>query len=732
MNKINTGTYTIRPAGRHILTIGKDLIKDNYAAIIELVKNAYDADANEVDIIFKSIIEKKTINGQIKEQKKIVIKIADDGHGMDFNTVIDKWMVPSTDDKLIRKISPRGRVMQGRKGVGRYAAAILGDELLVQSTTPIGEETVLYFDWNIFEQEKYLEDVEILIETFKTSKKQGTVFEITGDESKLEDWKKDEIDKLIFELKKLIAFETKNIKKDKFDIYFETINLPVERYANFKDKIEPFPIVELYDYRISGLVYPDGTTKLQYENRVIGGIPDEKISIKIELEEGESFCGPLKIDFRVFDRDPEAIEGLINRGLKDPITGKSLGKRDARNLLSKYNGIGIYREGFRIRPYGDTDFDWLLLDKQRVQNPSQKIGSDQVIGFVFIAPEEISLLEEKSARDGLKENKYYYGLIKLVKSILAQLEQRRFKFRLKIGRGRKKRNLEETINSLFDFSELKNDVTKELDRLGAGLPEKEKVNKLIARKEEENNKAAEILRDTIAQYQGHVTLGKIVNVVLHEGRKPISFFKNQIPVIKEWSTELTLSFESNKLNKIINRIDEVTNQSENLVNLFGKLDPLAAKKRGHRKEFIVRKSIDSALNVFSGQIASDSIDVILTGVLDVKFIGWESDFNIAFTNILENSIYWLSKSRTYKPKIEIHIEKIGNLFKIDYKDNGPGIDESLIEDNLIFEPGFTTKTDESGTGLGLSIAGEALERNNCELKAVFSQFGAHFIIQSKS
>jgi hypothetical protein len=82
----------------------------------------------------------------------------------------------------------------------------------------------------------------------------------------------------------------------------------------------------------------------------------------------------LTFDIRVYDREAEAIDSLINRGLKDEY-GNYVGKLQARQLLNEYNGIGVYRNGFRIRPLGDADFDWLKLNEQRVQNPSLRIGN---------------------------------------------------------------------------------------------------------------------------------------------------------------------------------------------------------------------------------------------------------------------------------------------------------------------------------------------------------------------
>ncbi|MEM8149418.1 ATP-binding protein, partial [Morganella morganii] len=75
------------------------------------------------------------------------------------------------------------------------------------------------------------------------------------------------------------------------------------------------------------------------------------------------------------------------------------------------------------------------------------------------------------------------------------------------------------------------------------------------------------------------------------------------------------------------------------------------------------------------------------------------------------------------------IDNNGNLDFIDFRDTGPGIECSLIKDEVIFEPEFSTKPD--GTGIGLAIAGEASARNNLELNVLDSAVGAYFRLQVK-
>ena len=161
-----------------------------------------------------------------------------------------------------------------------------------------------------------------------------------------------------------------------------------------------------------------------FDNQNLKTKPIE-IKHKIELDENSAYCGNVEIDLRVFDRDPDAITDLLNRGLKE----YNIGKLEAKKVLDSVYGVGIYRGGFRIRPYGDKYYDWLDLDKRRVQNPSYNIGMNQIVGFISIENEESSCLQEKSARDGLAENSNYNGLVKICNEILiSQLQKRRFDF----------------------------------------------------------------------------------------------------------------------------------------------------------------------------------------------------------------------------------------------------------------------------------------------------------------
>jgi len=733
-------TYKIRPAGRHILTIGRDLIKDKYAAIVELVKNSYDADSTYCTVSLLPFEKTINKNGKKLIEKGIKVVVKDEGHGMTFETVTQKWMVPSTDDKLKRSESPNGRLMQGKKGIGRYSASIIGDDLVLETIDNIGVQTTLCLVWQDFQDAQYLEDVDVLIEKTQTNRASGTEITITGNETHLKEWDEKQLKHLKAELKKLIPPIDRTIHKinddtDNFKITLELGDFPFNQYSNTKEIIEPYPLFDLYDYRVSGVIDNNGIANLTFENKRTKDLPIKIDSLKIRLNQKndtnlQTYCGTVNIDLRVFDRDPSSIDALIERGLKDPVTGESVGKREARIILDTFNGVGVYRQGFRIRPLGDAGYDWLSLDNERVQNPSLKIGSDQIIGFIHIEQEDKSGLEEKSARDGLKETAEYFGLMEISKQVLKVLENKRFTYRQKTGLGRSRRNIKAKIEGLYNFKDLQDKVDIELKSLGVEKTKREKISKIILIKEEKSNKIANELKEIIALYQGQATIGKIVNVILHEGRKPLGYFKNQIPLITEWNEELKQEFNQDLLLKVIDRLSVIKEQGEIFSKLFKKLDPLSAKRRGKKKNFKIKEVIENVIDVFISELKSQNIEISINCDDNQMIYGWKEDYYIILTNLVDNSIYWLQNNTNDTKKINFKVYIDDELIVIEYRDNGPGIEKEFIESEIIFEPEFSNKTD-GGTGLGLAIAGEAIERNNGELKAIVSDNGAYFKIETR-
>lgn len=153
----NSKSVSFRPKARIMRTLGQELISSEVVAVIELVKNAYDADATQVMIRFSG--ELTVDNG--------CIEVIDTGHGMTLDVVEQAWMEPATGFKRERRLSPlKKRKLLGEKGVGRFAASRLAKELtLITKTEEESDEVYALFDWEQFDAEsQYLDEILMLVE----------------------------------------------------------------------------------------------------------------------------------------------------------------------------------------------------------------------------------------------------------------------------------------------------------------------------------------------------------------------------------------------------------------------------------------------------------------------------------------------------------------------------------------------------------------------------------------
>lgn len=713
--------YRIRPAGRHILTIGRDLVQDRSAAIIELVKNAYDADSPDVSIEFKVSSDRPGYS----------IIVEDHGHGMSRDTVINKWMVPSTDDKLTNTLSPGGRTMQGQKGIGRYAAAVLGKDLLLETVDSERNRTTVLVDWTSFEKAEYLEDVSILIETDAVTAPAGTRLTITNDAQFSAEWSSDDCIKLENALKKLaspVGVVPEDSKATHFDIYLTFPDSQEEYAGTPKRLVEPYPLVEFYDYRVSGRVRADGKGSLTYSVHKVRGLQDESIPFDLG---GLTECGDLSFDIRVYDREGDSIESLVHRGQLKNSAGNYLSRLEARKLLNDSNGVGVYRNGFRIRPLGDPGFDWLKLNDQRIQNPSLRIGSNQVIGYVQIQSVPQSGLIEKSARDGLYENRAFNRLISITQRAIQELETRRFSYRRMAGLSKPALKIDKNLEKLYSFDQAKRGIRSKLATSGVDQRVSDEIIGIVEREEEEKNRIVDDVRQAVAVYQGQATLGKIINVILHEGRRPLNYFKNAIPTMEYWLDSWHKTGNADALERIDPMAKGIAQNADLFVKLFSRLDPLAAGKRSARVLLPLRETIAGIVSIFGKEMVDSAISIDITGPTNHGFLCWQQDIYAIFANLIDNSIYWMTEAGSETKKISVDIVVEGDKLQyIEYQDTGPGIDPRDIASEVIFEPQYTTKP--GGSGLGLAIAGEAASRNDLELVAFESNSGARFRLQRRS
>jgi signal transduction histidine kinase len=708
-------THGIRPAARIIQTVGQNLIKDAEAAVIELVKNAYDADATEVDIAFA---QQSSADGK----KQLRITVRDNGHGMSYDVVVGTWLVPATDDKVRRRISPGGRPLQGNKGIGRFAAFILGEEIFL-STKHRGTETSLLLQASDFRETEFLDEVRVIVDTahIQDEAATGTVFEMTTTEGSetFRRWAKVDFDKLRTDLRRMLfPFRA---RKESFRVTVSYSGFGSDVMPDGKEEIEALPVFDFFDYRITATVNNDGYVSGTFASPLLPGAPKEKLDFYLEELPGKP-CGSVFVDIRVVDREVPALQSLLDRSRHE---GEMLDvtRMELKRLLNEASGVSVFRGDFRIRPYGDPGDDWLELDRRRINNPTLAVSNNQTFGLAQIEEESRSHLQETSARDGLREDDHYTRFKHIVWHIVSELQRRRFEIRRSVGRVKQSPKISRLLFELKD-------VEKTVEKIGeflrsAGLPEEkiQQIGGIVRKAEEAKEDIFAKIEETIAIYQGQATLGKMVGVLIHEGNRDVGIIRNSAGRIPNWVELLATSTQpKTTLHEVVKELGSVETASKSLADLFARIEPLGVRSRGPAKKISLRRVVDT---VTAASLKGKAIEIVVEIDPEFQIIAWEQDLYTIFLNLIDNSVTWLERAKTKKPQIRFVLDQSQDVTSLHISDNGPGIPREHILSEAIFEPQFSLR---GGTGIGLPIAGEAAARNGFSLRACHSEVGAHFIL----
>ncbi len=603
------------------------------------------------------------------------------------------------------------------------------------STVNGGFRTTAVFNWADFNTNKKLSEIPIYIETEETSEKSGTTLQIINEfgNDLSETISEKDVQKIETELSRLLY--------DKTDFSIEVCyeNFFYDGSRNKCELIEPVEFFDTCHYRLFGVVDEKFSYDLKYFNYYL----NEEKTIKGQIEkfskEHLKECGNVTIDYRVYDKDPGGIEVITN--FINNSHDARYSKTDIRNILKEQSGISIFRNGFRIRPYGDQGYDWLNLDAQRVQNPSLCIGSEQINGRISIEDEEKSGLKEKSARDGLYENDSYSTLQEIANYTLSILERERFRYRQK----NKPKKKVDPVEKLFDFSNIKSNVEKSIEKTRRNIektPEKQdeyfnllnkEVSQEILNLEKEKEEDFLEVKETIAIYQKHTTLGNVISVVLHEGRKPLSWYTHKIPTIEEY---LKHSYDSDELGKnsyekLSEDMEKLSTEAKRLSSFFKRLDPLASNKRGRRKKTNVNNQVQNVLELFKEVAQEQDVKIEISSSKEFETNIIQEDLYMALTNIIENALFWVQYSEENTKTIKVSLFGNDEKIFIEISDNGPGVSSDDLLDDILFTPGYSAKkrvVEDNGTGLGLAIAGESIQRNNGQLEVIDTSKGACFRI----
>lgn len=661
--QLNKGKQRLRPRARLIRAIGQDLISSPVIAAVELIKNAYDADATAVTIKFIPPLVRGTGS----------IVVSDDGHGMPLTILRTAWWEPATARKKQVRTSPGGRPLTGEKGLGRFAVARLARELHVESTvlSPKRRLVVAHFDWSLFDNdEKFLDEIQASWAEYVAPRgaEQGTV--LTLDQLR-DDWDEAAFEELHGELARVVAAAG---LRDAFKI---VLKLPMP-YRRFAGRVVPPPALARPHYALNGSVDAAGNAT--------GTLVSNDVTRALGLrllpgDEHEFPCGPFTFEFKVWDRDQ--LDDIAHE------VGSTI--RDVRRDLNAASGVSVYRDAFRVMPYGGLGDDWLRLDNRRIQNPTLRISNNQIVGSIHITAANNPELRDQTNREGLVDGDALSSFRAALKALIAQVETIRYECR----RERKKAPLERT--GLFASVSLDSVRTAFRDKYPGDLEFQHYLDERAAT----IGAVVERVQQVVARYRRLATLGQLIDVVLHDGRTPIAGIGNAC-VLAERDLDKATDVETLK-SRMRDRIVVIKQQARFLSDLFQRVSPFGGRKRGRPSPRPIEVHIQDAFANYSKRAHDLGVRVLLPTTSTVVTAD-PAEMQQVFLNLFDNSLYWLESVPRDRRAIRVGCARVGATVEVEVSDSGPGIPQDNRQ--LIFDPYFSTKPD--GIGLGLTIVGETI------------------------
>lgn len=670
-----------RPRARLLLQLGDQLIKNESIALIELVKNSYDADATAVEILMENV----------DHPEEGIIIIEDDGFGMDLETIINVWMEPGSDFKSEKfknkETSPKfKRLPIGEKGIGRFGVHKLGNQIEMTTKKDNSNEVFVKIDWTDFHNYRYLEQVPITIfertkpKLFKNGKT-GTYIVI---KNLRKEWSRGVAREVKRSITSLISpFDSNDSFKANFDI--------VDKPGWFEGLLQWNDVKEFSLFRFKVTLSGEKIKKFEYEFMPWASMPklsskliDEsndlvKQFLKIESGDNENnnlnthSIGEVIFEGYIFDRDSY----LVRLGISD--------KLGFKKYLDNNSGIRVFRDGLRIYDYGEPENDWLDLNIRRVNQPTKRISKNIILGAVYLDRVDSTDLIEKTNREGFIDNNAYQTFRNSILYSLSLIETLRFidkqRIRLMYGPSQKSEPVLSVLAELKDYID-KNIINEET---------KKEITKYLVKIESDYQRINENLLKAAGA-------GLSMSVVIHEVEKIILEVEKVLNL--ESASERVIGLVKHLSSLIDGYADIIRNSTRTNENLIEVIDQALFNTEFRRFSHSIE--ILKEYKKFNGTPKTKIARSLLIGCL---------------MNIIDNSIYWLDKSERIQKKIFINIsEEEEGYLTIIIADNGTGF---LLPTEDIILPFVSGKP--GGMGLGLHIASEIMSAHGGKLN--FPEWG---------
>lgn len=725
-------------SARTAMLIGSENFSNPEGAIVELVKNAYDADSHYCYILFGE-----------DEQNNRILYILDWGTGMTDKIIETCWMRIGTDDKLYNATTESGRVKSGAKGIGRFALNRLGMKAEMLTFTKDGHGYDWKVNWSDFDKpgtsvSEITADIDIisLAVGHQFLSNLGSKFGITFPKFETgtllsvtelnDEWDDEQLEHLYSSLQDLVP--PFNIPV--FDIYL---------YVQGNDGLGRIELAEYDDYDYSVSAVYDGKDSLKVKvlrneldverlrNDYVGLFQREDMrEFPYRLSEFEAggyelslSMSKLKVDNRVRLANHIKELGAFRFNFFFVKSAKSDGKGEGdeakypyrlfspscrREWLKRNVGVKIYRDKFRVRPYGENGDDWLHLGDRYSANPigagqrkgGYHIRQNQIVGAVEISRLDNIYLQDKSGREGLQEN----VVVELFKDILLGI----------IGLMEKDRNtVMFNLSQLYDTLHPKGTAKAEAEEaIKKGKIDEESYNKIrtgylvLKQEAEERENEIRLLRNL-------ASTGLVITSFAHE-LKNIAILSDSRSEDLRCAVENIMSEEDvaklglSEYDNPYSLIRDLRNQDQNIRSWLNfSINSINRDKRT-RKTFGMDEYFEHFQSTWHTVLDELNIDLVISGFSpEMRVRAFVIDLDTIFNNLLSNSIYAIKESKKNENRLitikgGVEDENIVVLFE----DTGIGLAEEYKgHPNDIFNAFESSKYDQDGnkigTGLGLYI-----------------------------
>jgi signal transduction histidine kinase len=681
---------------RLILQLGRDSIKDHSTALVELVKNSFDADASKVEIEIQSKGEEKKI------------RVADNGFGMTGSEIQDNWLRIGFSEKKESKTSKKGRRKTGEKGIGRIASDRLG--VILKMFTKSEDDVLqgIEVNWDEFDvPDKSLDEIEL--KEIKSPKinipvRAGEPPRNTGTELLISNLRTNWTETDVRNLYQELSFFSP-LFKDEFEI--EIKNDINAAYS----KIVKSAIYETAEIELT--LHYNGEDELIYEfkNKVMPELNKTEIKplnqVILQDEYSPLDCGAIDLKLYFFVRKKDLLEG----------TGFSLS--DLKDFLSENYGVKLYRDKVVVKPYGfaNNQFgqDWLGLDVKRsedpagVSRPTYKVMASNIVGYAYFTRDNNPKLIDSSSREGLVENKAFRDLKELINASVTLLAGYRHDINKEANKNKSGGDAKTTAAQVRSIRENLQSVVKDLEETKAHLDKGKNHQNIsfassiskISEAVEETEETFEKLLEEKRVLNALATLGISSAVFGHETESAINTFRKNAKNAKD-----SLCKAKPEIKEAINELSDAITYAK-IVGGWGqfalsRIENEKKKKVNIKIKNLISDTIKQVKPAFDGK--NIEIEKNLNNVMARAY---PMDIESIILNLLTNSFNAVPNSkRPRKVQIDLDHENIEEKkgMKIIVGDSGPGIAKEYID--KIWMPLWTTKVGKKGrdgTGLGLTI-----------------------------